>query len=184
VLIMDEEDFEENGNAPSRNLTRVQRKRGLTKIFRKKLVRIKRKKLKVLDVDTLSENDLLRVAILNGYFEEEEMKSDSNNTAAQIREKMTEYNSDSTINLRLILPKQFNNKSVDGYVVTIPYKNLLLWCTKCQNASEAALHLSLAVDGLDEVQPRTSMVDLIGRTCGETNCSGIYRIWTFNTTDG
>ena len=193
VYIPDNLDFEENENDEDIDLNELDLhtdtlKVGLKKVHRTGLKRKTRthlvprdrgklKKYTINEIDNLSEFNILRYAILNGYFKEK-----SSRTKKVSVDQLSQYlrnRVNTSKGFKFNIPKKFRKRSVDAMLGQIPFNNLLLWCNACDNFKEAAMHLCMAFPGgeCQEEDPRGEIIKLIGERCKE--CHGTYSVWTF-----
>lgn len=163
------------------NLSNSQKK--LRRIKQKKLIRLENKGLRTFklgDVNKLSEFQLLRLAIFNGFFK------NRRNTTGQINESiLREFLRDeiqSGKKIQFVVPKKMRKKSIDALVAEIPFRNLLLWCDAIEkdDYKNAALHLWVAVKECEDIEPDAKIIHLVGRSCKEGGCNGYYHAWNFS----
>ena len=162
------------------NISRPRKK--LKRIKQKKLKRLHRKGLrsfKVNDVDSLSEFQLLRLAIFNDYF-----KINRNNSSQIDEVKLRNFLRNliqSGKKIQFVIPKKIRKKSIDALVAEIPFSNLLLWCDSVEEGDykNAALHLWVAVKECEVIEPDAKIIHLVGAKCNEGGCIGRYRAWDF-----
>jgi rhodanese-related sulfurtransferase len=146
---------------------------GLVRRKRNRLTRRKRKRIKPFNLerlDTMTEFELLRLAILNSV---KIINSNRQSISAELillkKKKNVKYN----------IPRKYRTRSVESYFGEIPYRNLLLWCTSANTSKRAALCLSISAPGCEDENPKFPILYLVNKKCKEGSCNGILKPWNF-----
>jgi len=132
-----------------------------------------------VDIDALSDFEVVKLAALNGFNE--------SLSGGGVQQRMGELKSwlrnlKSKGSVRTKIPDQFQDKSVETAIGELPFKNFVLWCTATDTLPDGALHALLNAESLGEDSPSGDIVNLLGKPCQKSNCRGTIRLWDYAST--